>query len=233
MEKRKRFEKYGLIYFETSTFLQKNINNDLDKHIIFDAMKPLLKKKEVSLLLNDLFFDKMIHSNMKDINNVIHPNRNVPVDSDGEDVALSIDGEFEDNNSLSSAVNEFNPHALNELYAEFIKLQCHIWPIDNGLRKEIELLNIQMKHKFSIKAFGTIMSWSNNNDHVKSPMEKGISKSRDRETIMRDLGKRLKMKSFEETYLPKIVEWLPDKRPTTIYVKNAVDAIFLCYQIRK
>ena len=43
---------------------------------------------------------------------------------------------------------------------------------------------------------------------------------------MRDLGKRLKMNSFEETYLPKIVEWLPDKRPTTIYVKNAIDAIF-------
>ena len=36
----------------------------------------------------------------------------------------------------------------------------------------------------------------------------------------------MKIKSFEETYKPKVVEWLPDKRPTTIYVKNAIDAIY-------
>ena len=43
---------------------------------------------------------------------------------------------------------------------------------------------------------------------------------------MNDIIKRLKLKTFEETFQPKIVEWLPDKRPTIIYVKSAIDAIF-------
>ena len=135
-----------------------------------------MSRKQVSLLLNDLLFDKMNHSNKNCKNNLLNSNCSVSIESDEKDVALSIDDEYDDNNSVSSAINEFNPHSLNELYAKFIKLQYHIWPIDNELKKEIELLNIQMRHKFSIKEFGTIMSWLNNNEQVKSPMEKGISK---------------------------------------------------------
>ena len=36
----------------------------------------------------------------------------------------------------------------------------------------------------------------------------------------------MKLKSFEETFQPKVVEWLPDKHPTIIYMKSAIDAIF-------
>ena len=56
-------------------------------------------------------------------------------------------------------------------------------------------------------------------------------KNRGRQTVLNDIVKRLNEKSFEETFKPKVVEWLPDKRPTTIYVKNAVDAVFHYFQI--
>ena len=58
-KKRKRLQKYGLIYFQASNAIQNNINNILDKQVIFNAMKPLMSKNQVSMLLNDLLFDKL------------------------------------------------------------------------------------------------------------------------------------------------------------------------------
>ena len=51
-------------------------------------------------------------------------------------------------------------------------------------------------------------------------------------TVLKDIIDHLQIKSFDETFKPRIVLWLPDERPTVIFIRSALDAIFCYYQIK-
>ena len=139
-----------------------------------------------------------------------------------------------ENNSFIDFDNfkiNFYSSSLNSLYEKFVHNQNQLWPADTQLEAEVELLKIHIHHKMPLEAFGSIMSWATKLQLQGCNYSKNNLTCHGRDTVLNDIMKWLHLKSFDESYKPKFVEWLPDKCPTIIYVQSAIDAIFPYYQI--
>ena len=70
--------------------------------------------------------------------------------------------EYQNNNNTEqdNVIDGFDSSQLNKLYEEFINHRKYQWPIDKQLQAELELLDINLKHKMPLEAFGSIMSWA-------------------------------------------------------------------------
>lgn len=75
-------------------------------------------------------------------------------------------------------------------------------------------------------AFRSIMKWAANSAQNHGYNFSDVKNVRGRDTIFKEeITERLRLQSLEETFQPHIVHWLPEDRPTAIFVRKAVDSI--------
>ena len=60
----------------------------------------------------------------------------------------------------STVLVDHDTTALNNLYNKYIN-NIKFLPRDKLLKMEIELLSLQIKHKWSLESYESIMKWSN------------------------------------------------------------------------
>eukprot|EP00536_Pseudo-nitzschia_multiseries_P008767 jgi/Psemu1/21377/gm1.21377_g len=96
-------------------------------------------------------------------------------------------------------------------------------PPPNHLLAELELMNLMARHKLPLNTFKSIFQWAK-----KSQMRPGFdfcdAKIRSRKTIFDNLQSNLGLSDMK--FHPHILNWLPDNKPTQVYVCSFKDAIY-------
>ena len=97
--------------------------------------------------------------------------------------------------------------------------------IQPSLAVEMQLLTIMKKRKMPMNCFPIIIEWAK-----KSNERKGFNFSnynpRSRDTIMKDLHQCAGNTMIGDKFYPTIINWLPDNKPTQIYVRSFLNALF-------
>jgi len=192
----------------------------LNKLVMYDAMIPVLTKLEILLL----------HQYEEALNQSDHAfssngSYESSVSSSQQDDINYHDASASDKEEEDSAT-PVDTTLLNYMYTDHLKATSLFRQKPSSqLASEIELLNLVTKHKMPLGAFSSIMHWAKTS--VQEHKCDFCSKLpvRSRKTIFRETRCQLKLNTFQETYRSHIVKWLPDDRPTLVYVKDALDAI--------
>ena len=103
-------------------------------------------------------------------------------------------------------------------FAQKQLVQC---PATPRLKSELSLLKILNKHKAPLALFSTIQKWAQESarlghDHNRMP--------RNREPVIQELEDRFDTRSSR--FHPTKVSYLPDERPTLVYVSSFADAVY-------
>ena len=206
----KTIQMLGVVYLkeqQCSLIPIQFLNHSLNKQVMYDATKPQLLTEIVHQMLGTHNNDVVDH-----VENEIDQVQIQP-EMDEETV-----GEF-------SADTTTNNH-INDKYKAFVERQAIGLPPGPQLASEISLLNLLLKHNMPMESFSSIMEWANTCVKTHKFDFTGNTTIRKRSTVINEVSSRLAVKSFTKIYQPLVVNWLPDNRPTPLFVKSAVDAIF-------
>ena len=155
------------------------------------------------------------------------------------DEEVSSDEEDEESSGSESEVEDFDPLQNFEqddipidptillgdimvtkrrAFAQQQLVQC---PATPRLKSELSLLKILNKHKAPLALFSTIQKWAQESarlghDHNRMP--------RNREPVIQELEDRFDTRSSR--FHPTKVSYLPDERPTLVYVSSFADAVY-------
>ena len=127
--------------------------------------------------------------------------------SSSEDLESDVDFQFE--SDLNYMVDRYTLYQNQTYFAP-----------NPQLKAEVELLQLIRKLKLPLTAFQDIQKWA---EHAADGGHT-FQKPRTRSAVFKDLRERYHMPQNE--FRSKIVSWLPDRRPTVVYVRKFRDAVY-------
>ena len=133
------------------------------------------------------------------------------LDTDGFDFDFNLDCD------VSEVVNQQSVPHIEDNY--IIKISEPLLPPRPQLIAEIELMNLMIRHRMPLNAFKTIFDWAKSNqgrvgfDFAKHHQ----SATRTRPAILKEIRGTLELPNDE--FEARILNWLPDNLPTTVYIR--------------
>jgi hypothetical protein len=148
----------------------------------------------------------------------------------------------EDDNGLVdlvAAVPDFNPpahvaglpgpavppplssHWMVDKKVAFDQFQLLSLPPTPQLQVETSLLKLLTKHKAPLSLFESVQEWATDSARLGHDFTRN---SRRRSTVISELEDRFDFKS--SCFQPTIISYLPDERPTLVYISSFADAVY-------
>ena len=125
------YDKYGLSDLNTKINNDADFNKNLDKLVVFDYMKPQMKKQQLSLLLHDIIEAKLVYDqtliyddldNKEVLNNDCFSNSEEHLELPSNDTQSSFnESEKYNNTEETNLMQDLNSSQLNILYEKFIE----------------------------------------------------------------------------------------------------------------
>jgi hypothetical protein len=104
---------------------------------------------------------------------------------------------------------------------EFDLKQMSTAPPTHQLKVETSLLQLLDKHKAPLSLYNSITEWAQESARMGHDFRR---KSRSRSSVLSELEDRYDFRSAQ--FQPTIVSYLPDERPTIVYVSSFADAVY-------
>eukprot|EP00536_Pseudo-nitzschia_multiseries_P010269 jgi/Psemu1/25463/gm1.25463_g len=96
-------------------------------------------------------------------------------------------------------------------------------PPPHHLLAELELMNLMARHKLPLNTFKSIFQWAKKSQ-IRTGFDFCNAKVRSQKAIFDNLQSNLDISNMK--FHPHILNWLPDNKPTKVYVHSFKDAIY-------
>ncbi len=133
----------------------------------------------------------------------------------------SLDGEGEDFDEAGVPVGNESSNWMVTKRHQLAVRESRQAPATSQLHAEVRLLKLLTKHKAPLQMFPVIQEWARDCARLKHDFSRSI---RPRAKVLSELEDRFDMQSSRFT--PTIVSYLPDERPTVVYVASFADAVY-------
>eukprot|EP00537_Pseudo-nitzschia_pungens_P007979 CAMPEP_0172379242 /NCGR_PEP_ID=MMETSP1060-20121228/69828_1 /TAXON_ID=37318 /ORGANISM="Pseudo-nitzschia pungens, Strain cf. cingulata" /LENGTH=405 /DNA_ID=CAMNT_0013106979 /DNA_START=256 /DNA_END=1470 /DNA_ORIENTATION=+ len=201
----------------TTATSSKTIHSVLNPQVIHNVFIPPMDRTTIKSHLRNSNFD---------CNNTVNNNNNDNVDSDDDNDNNNNNNDNNDGgaNFDNSHDNDSSQHTstiLNDREKVF-RHQITDSPSPQ-LTAEINLINLMTKHKLPLSTFKSIFQWAKQSQNLLG-FDFSTTPIRTRESIFKEIKTNLAV--HDSKFHPKITNWLPDNKPTQIFVRSFYDALY-------
>jgi hypothetical protein len=133
----------------------------------------------------------------------------------------SLDGEGEAFDVAGVPVGNESSNWMVTKRHQLVTRESRQSPATSQLHAEVRLLKLLTKHKAPLQMFPVIQEWARDCARLKHDFSRSV---RPRAKVLSELEDRFDMHSSRFT--PTIVSYLPDERPTVVYIASFADAVY-------
>ena len=183
----------------TTTNCSPNINSTLNNQVLYNAFQPQIDRN-------------LIESNLQ---------QSSPASDDNQQCTFL---ESDDSSSILStnSVNTTPPPSKPNQSHVIVTTKVLVPPTPQ-LCAEIELINIMLKEKMSLSSYNKLFQWAQTNQSKKNFDFASVPKARSRDKILSDIRTCLDLPNTD--FQTHILEWLPDKKATQVFVRPFMMAL--------
>jgi hypothetical protein len=185
-------------------------NQKSPSYNFLSSLLPLDSAKASSSLLTDAAHDQEEADDESSAGSSLGSYQSLDADGDDLDAAQG----------LHNAGNESSNWMVAKRHL-FAARESRQSPATPQLHAELRLLKLLNKHKAPLKLFPAIQQWARESANLQHDFTRPC---RTRVRVLSELEERYDMQSSRFT--PTIVSYLPDERPTVVYVASFADAVY-------